>query len=107
MKENFASLNRAVHRDLSEKLQIANFFSRLKFCILLSLSTCYSFFIFFVFVQVGFTANGKIKALDVTLYSNTGNSLDLSGPVSHISCVEAKAFFERRSLPEVRSFSRR
>ena len=34
-------------------------------------------------IQVGFTVNGKIKALDVTLYSNAGNSLDLSSGVSY------------------------
>ncbi|XP_044163721.1 xanthine dehydrogenase/oxidase-like isoform X2 [Acropora millepora] len=33
---------------------------------------------FLVKYKVGFTVNGKIKALDVTLYSNAGNSLDLS-----------------------------
>lgn len=31
--------------------------------------------------KVGFTANGKIKALDVKMYSNAGNSLDLSKSV--------------------------
>lgn len=31
--------------------------------------------------KVGFTVNGKVKALDVTLYSNAGNSLDLSKAV--------------------------
>lgn len=31
--------------------------------------------------KVGFTVNGRIKALDVTLYSNAGNSLDLSSGV--------------------------
>ncbi|XP_015770301.1 PREDICTED: xanthine dehydrogenase/oxidase-like [Acropora digitifera] len=33
---------------------------------------------FLVKYKVGFTVNGKIKALDVTLYSNAGNSLDRS-----------------------------
>ncbi|KAK2567725.1 Xanthine dehydrogenase/oxidase [Acropora cervicornis] len=33
---------------------------------------------FLVKYKVGFTVNGKIKALDVSLYSNAGNSLDLS-----------------------------
>ncbi|XP_020627784.1 xanthine dehydrogenase/oxidase-like isoform X2 [Orbicella faveolata] len=31
--------------------------------------------------KVGFTVNGKIKALDVKMYSNAGNSLDLSKAV--------------------------
>ena len=34
-------------------------------------------------IQVGFTVKGKIKALDVTLYNNAGNSLDLSLAVSY------------------------
>ena len=33
--------------------------------------------------QIGFTANGKIKALDVQLYVNGGNSTDVSDHVSH------------------------
>ena len=100
MNENFGSLNPAVRRDLSEKLQIELSF--------LSLSTS-SHFLFFVcvFVQVGFTIYGKIKALDVTLYSNTGNSLDLSAAVSHNSCAEAKAFLRDARLPDVTPFSRR
>ena len=34
-------------------------------------------------IQVGFTVKGKIKAVDVTLYNNAGNSLDLSSAVSY------------------------
>lgn len=34
--------------------------------------------------QVGFLSSGKVVALDVTYYSNTGNSLDLSLSVSII-----------------------
>lgn len=34
--------------------------------------------------QVGFLSSGKVVALDVTYYSNAGNSLDLSMSVSII-----------------------
>lgn len=40
--------------------------------------------------KVGFTTNGKIKALDVTLYSNTGNSLDLSAAVMERAVFHAE-----------------
>ena len=36
---------------------------------------------FKVFFTVGFTATGKLLALDIKLLSNGGNVLDLSGPV--------------------------
>ena len=42
--------------------------------------------------------------MDVTLYSNTGNSLDLSAAVSHNSCAEAKAFLRDARLPDLTSF---
>lgn len=43
-------------------------------------------------VQVGCTAEGKLVALEVTMYSNGGNSLDLSTSIMdrallHIDCV--------------------
>ena len=34
-----------------------------------------------IYVQVGFTNDGKITALEVNLYSNGGYSLDLTWPV--------------------------
>ena len=42
--------------------------------------------------QVGCTAEGKLLALEVTMYSNGGNSLDLSASIMdrallHIDCV--------------------
>ena len=33
-------------------------------------------------MQVGFTKDGNLLALDMKLYSNAGNSVDLSLPVS-------------------------
>ena len=33
-------------------------------------------------VQVGFSKDGKVLAVDMDLYANCGNSLDLSGAVS-------------------------
>ncbi len=43
-------------------------------------------------MQVGCTAEGKLLALEVTMYSNGGNSLDLSASIMdrallHIDCV--------------------
>ena len=43
-------------------------------------------------LQVGCTAEGKLLALEVTMYSNGGNSLDLSTSIMdrallHIDCV--------------------
>ncbi len=32
-------------------------------------------------IQVGFTAEGEIKGLDLALYNNAGNSLDLSSSI--------------------------
>ena len=34
-----------------------------------------------LYVKVGFTKGGKLLALDMKLYSNAGNSIDLSLPV--------------------------
>lgn len=36
----------------------------------------------FLSLQVGFLSSGKVVALDVSYYSNAGNSLDLSLSVS-------------------------
>ena len=43
------------------------------------LKDCFSFV---SFLKIGFTLDGKIKAFDIKLYSNAGNSLDLSKYVS-------------------------
>lgn len=56
------------------------------FCLILNCFKNYSFispfFLLLWFVKVGFKKNGKVMALDVTYYSNAGNSLDLSLSVS-------------------------
>ena len=36
----------------------------------------------FVYLKVGFDSKGKLKALDIDLYSNAGHCLDQSGSVS-------------------------
>lgn len=40
---------------------------------------------FLLLLQVGFLNSGKVVALDVSFYSNAGNSFDLSLPVSIIT----------------------
>lgn len=37
-------------------------------------------------LQVGFSKDGKIQALDIDLYANAGNTVDLSFAVSVDSC---------------------
>lgn len=36
--------------------------------------------------KIGFTDEGLMKALDIKVYANAGNSIDLSGPVSDLFC---------------------
>ena len=43
--------------------------------------------------KVGFTSEGKLTALEMSLYSNGGHSCDLSVAVSNKSCMQYTVYF--------------